>query len=209
MGDFFFQGVNFAYKVFLNIKEEIDLEKLLHEMQNSQLFKTYKLESRKEKEEIRLLAAYRRAERNLRGWMVDALKDKTRDLILIFKPGKAVINYSDDFSTVYKLAEELQNLIKKIGGTVLEKPKVELSGLTGAGEIGHSLNLEGLSKYLEPSFMQKEGLVTTLDYKPEDLAVKLRLLTTGKFILSTKSKDDVQIALEKLKNALEYHDLFY
>ncbi len=117
---------------------------------------------------------------------------------LIFSSGKIVCTGARCIEDVEKAIVKIKEAVAKIGIVITIKPKIDVQNLVASSSIGANLNLNSLAMKLSNTEYEPEqfpGLV----YKLMDAKATFLLFSNGKVVCTgTKSREEVQIALEKL-----------
>jgi len=122
---------------------------------------------------------------------------------LIFGSGKVVCTGARSMEKVEESIQKIIETLKKINITITIKPKINIQNIVASGSIGMDLNLNSLAMKLENTEYEPEqfpGLV----YKLMEAKATFLLFSNGKVVCTgTKSEEEVNLALDKLKENLK------
>jgi len=117
---------------------------------------------------------------------------------LIFSSGKIVCTGARTMEEVDESIKQIIKSLEKINVKITVKPEITIQNIVASGEISIILNLNELAMILENTEYEPEqfpGLV----YKLRDCQATFLLFSNGKIVCTgTKSKDDIDVAVDKL-----------
>jgi transcription initiation factor TFIID TATA-box-binding protein len=130
--------------------------------------------------------------------------DKPRATALIFRSGKMVVTGTKSITqlieAVKRIIKTIDRILKKYGGGVHGKPRVQIQNIVAGGDLHAYVNLEKAAYYLEDCMYEPEqfpGLI----HRMRDPRVVLLIFSSGKMVI-TGAKEELEV--EKAVNQIAH-----
>ncbi|MEM1638722.1 MAG: TATA-box-binding protein [Desulfurococcaceae archaeon] len=130
--------------------------------------------------------------------------DKPRATALVFRSGKMVVTGTKSIAqlieAVKRIIKTIDRILKKYGGGVRGKPRVQIQNIVAGGDLHAYVNLEKAAYYLEDCMYEPEqfpGLI----HRMRDPRVVLLIFSSGKMVI-TGAKEEAEV--EKAVNQIAY-----
>lgn len=131
--------------------------------------------------------------------------DKPRATALIFRSGKMVVTGTKSITqlieAVKRIIKTIDRILKKYGGGVRGKPRVQIQNIVAGGDLHAYVNLEKAAYYLEDCMYEPEqfpGLI----HRMRDPRVVLLIFSSGKMVI-TGAKEEAEV--EKAVNQIAHN----
>ncbi len=134
---------------------------------------------------------------------------KPKTATLIFSSGKMVCTGAKTERQAKMAIKKVIDELKRNGITIIRKPEIRIENIVASGGLGGYIDLEKSTYSLKRTMYEPEqfpGLI----YRMDEPKVVMLLFSSGKLVCTgAKKENDVEFAVEKLKETLESQNLIY
>ena len=130
--------------------------------------------------------------------------DEPKTAVLILPNGRAICTGAKTIEDAETSIKKVANKLKKVGFTIVSKPKVETQNIIASTDVEKELHLSSISTGLILEHVNYEpenfpGLI----YKMDDIGAIMLLFSSGKIVCTgAKNMEDVSTAFETMKEKL-------